>query len=51
MTTENSINAALLSAGVALFGVGINILTTNLIYGIVAIVVGVGVFAVREVLP
>ena len=51
MTTENAINASLLSAGVALIGVGMNLLQTNLLYGILAIVVGVGVFAVREVLP
>ena len=51
MTNTDIINATLLSAGVALIGEGINLLATNLLYGIIPIVVGVGVFAVREVLP
>lgn len=51
MTTTNTINASLLSAGVALMTVGVSLLQTQLLYGILAIVVGVGVFAVREVLP
>lgn len=51
MSKTDAINATLLSAGVALIGVGMNLLQTNLLYGILAIVVGVGVFAVREILP
>jgi hypothetical protein len=51
MTQENVINATLLSAGTALITVGVAMLSTNLLYGILAVVVGVGVYAVREVLP
>jgi hypothetical protein len=51
MTKENGINAILLTAGVAFTGEGINLLQSNLLLAVLAVVVGLAIFAVREMLP
>ena len=51
MSKTDVINATLLSAGIAFIGEGVNLIQSNLLYAILAVVVGVGIIAVREVLP
>jgi hypothetical protein len=51
MTTENSINAVLLTAGVALTTQGVALLPTNWPVSLALIIAGLVVFGVREILP
>ena len=51
MTTENSINAVLLTAGVALTTEGVALLQSNWLVALALIGAGLVVFGVREVLP
>jgi hypothetical protein len=51
MTKTDAINAILLTAGVAFTGEAMAIIKTDPIMAVVFVVVGLAVFAVREVLP